>query len=130
MNKKYLTYKTAKLANSKGCTLVFSTDNNYWSGLGYRIAPYSWFRPEEIDDLIDALEKSTVQEWLLKEHKIFVSVKLEPDKVKYYANVQSISSKNQGEQLLDGFTLFDEQADAYEEGLEEALKLIKGENNF
>lgn len=68
-----------------------------------------------------------LQKYLREKHNIYVSVHFDsysPDVPEYYAVVKSISSKNMGERLLDGFTLYSNYEDALEEGLFESLKLI------
>lgn len=76
--------------------------------------------------IIIACPQSVLQKWLRDEHKIFVNVDFTiyvPNKPKFFATVSSLSSKNMGELLLDGFTLFDTYEQALEEGLQETLKL-------
>ena len=78
-------------------------------------------------DSCEAVYQTELQTWIRDKHKIFVSVECEPyspDVPKYYAIVKSLNSKNMGETLLDGFSLFEKYEDALEQGLQEALKLI------
>ena len=77
--------------------------------------------------LCTAPTQSLLSKWLREIHKIHVSVDFDsysPDVPKYYAVVKSIGSKNMGERLLDGFTLYSNYEEALEQGLFESLKLI------
>lgn len=71
--------------------------------------------------------QNLLQKWLREKHKIFVTVIFEsyrPDCPKFSADVLSLSSKNMGERVLDGFTLYNTYEEALEEGLYQTLLLV------
>lgn len=132
-------YPTAKLAYEKGFIIrgLHSVKRHYYNRYGeldgdvlYMIQAIS--NGEDVTGFIyDAPTQSTLQKWLREVHNIFVNVDIDPDiynsKVNYYALVKNCdpNSKSLGLILLDGFSIYQSYEDALEEGLFEALKLVK-----
>lgn len=82
---------------------------------------------EQIDKAEEISELALMQEFLRTNHRIFVTVTIhpyKPDQPAYCADCLSLSSKNMGERLLDGFTFFGSYNEAMSEGIFEALKLL------
>jgi len=126
MEEKLIEFETAQLAQEKGFSenvdfCYDSEEKNIEDPYVYNVGDLSG------DDELYAPTQSLLQTWLREVHNIFVFVDFEsysPDIPKYYAGVKSLSSKNMGELLLDGFSLFKTYEEALEEGLYNALKLI------
>lgn len=123
MENKIVSYETAKLAKEIGFDIscdnyfYYERENNDILGKIY----------EDNEEFYYCPEQSLLQKYLREKHNIYVSVDFKsylPDVPKYYAVVKSIGSKNMGERLLDGFTLYSNYEEALEEGLFESLKLI------
>jgi hypothetical protein len=69
--------------------------------------------------------QSELQMWLLENHGLFVSVVLAYDEWgKFVGNVQECGKHGKAILAQDGFSIFNNQFDAMEEALEEALKLL------
>lgn len=145
--KNLVTFKTAVLAKEKGYKkgtkkvfMQFKTDYLYDNNLN---SPNS-FKTGEIreefraftingegveDEDVDYFERPTqseLQAWLLDNHGLFVNVDLAYNKWGRFAgNIQKVSKDGETAIIaLDGFTIFNNQFDAMEEALEEALKLL------
>lgn len=132
-----VTFQVAKLAKEKG----FNWKVRY--SYGHKINPHIAYPKEDYSipsdfnspnmgrnwsHLYSAPTQSLLQKWLREVHDIHIYINIDsykPDKPKFFANVKSLNSRNMGERLLDGFSLFDREEQALEEGLQEALKLIK-----
>lgn len=136
MKEQEISLITAQLAKLKGfdweCKTVLRPNSeiwelNYFEGDGGKIKN-SRIDPVYEDYLCTIPTQSLLQKWLRDVHNIFVTTSINPyfqdSLVGYYAQVKSLSSTNQGERLLDGFTIFLKTEDSLEEGLFEALKLI------
>lgn len=138
MEDKIVSYETALLAKEIG----FDWECNHVYNVVKRLELLEYYKEDgtgviknsRVDDistghiyLCTAPAQSILQKYLRERHNIYVSVHFDsysPDVPEYYAVVKSISSKNMGERLLDGFTLYSNYEDALEEGLFESLKLI------
>ena len=126
-----ITFKTAELAKDKG--LKRSLDINGYL-LGYSLKnekPYpSGYKvfmsfPSE-DKWLFAPTQSTLSNWLLENHGIFVNVEIAYNEWGRYSTGIYRKAKDGKTAMLaqDGMTIFDNPIDAYEEGLFEALNLI------
>ncbi len=126
-----ITFKTAKLAKEKG--LKRSLDINGYL-LGYSLKnekPYpSGYKvfmsfPSE-DKWLFAPTQSTLSNWLLENHGIFVTVEIAYNEWgRYSAGIYRKAKDGKTAMLAqDGMTIFDNPHDSMEEGLQEALNLI------
>jgi hypothetical protein len=70
--------------------------------------------------------QAILQQWLLENHGLFVSVELAYSKWGRFVAIVEKESKDKETSIiaLDGFTIFNKYEEAFEEGLFEALKLI------
>jgi hypothetical protein len=79
-----------------------------------------------------APSQAMLQKWIRNKFKIFVTVVINPDlyksKINYSADVLSLELEKEGLRLLDGFTIYQNYEEAFEEGLQETLKLILEKN--
>ena len=126
-----ITFKTAELAKDKG--LKRSLDINGYL-LGYSLKnekPYpSGYKvfmsfPSE-DKWLFAPTQSTLSNWLLENHGIFVTVEIAYNEWgRYSAGIYRKAKDDKTAMLAqDGMTIFDNPIDAYEDALFEALNLI------
>ena len=126
-----ITFKTAELAKDKG--LKRSLDINGYL-LGYSLKnekPYpSGYKvfmsfPSE-DKWLFAPTQSTLSNWLLENHGIFVTVEIAYNEWgRYSAGIYRKAKDGKTAMLAqDGMTIFDNPHDSMEEGLQEALNLI------
>lgn len=140
---KRITFETAKLAKKVGFNkdCFFAVDALYPNDehLAYDLTGETFFTQK---DILNAQEnghdcyllpfQSQLQEWL-RTKLIFVNVDFDsykPDVPKYFAEVKSLSCKNMGERLLDGFSLCNTYEEAFEEGLAEGLKILIKRNEI
>jgi hypothetical protein len=141
MKEQEISPQTAKLAKLKGfdweCRGYYKPKSRFKDNLQEHFGKFNSNKKQiyvdengivQIVEMCSAPTQSLLQRWLRDIHKIFVTTSINPyfqgDLVGYYAQVKSLSSINQGERLLDGFTIFLKIEDSLEEGLFEALKLI------
>ena len=123
MEDQLISFETAKLAKEKGFD---ERINNFYNQNGNLLYNLQQNRNLHSGGA-SAPSQSLLQKWLREVHNIFIEVNFIayiPDKAQYAAYIKSLSSKNMGEILLDGFTIFDKYEEALEQGLYEALKLI------
>ena len=126
MEDQLISLKTAKLAKEIG----FNIECNFFynRGSNYKLQYDSIIRTGD-DIFYEASTQSLLQKYLREIHNIFVTVNpiyyFKGGNIGYAAEVNSLSSKNQGEILLDGFTIYSSYEEALEQGLYEALLLIK-----
>ena len=123
---KRIDFETAKLAKEKGFNISFEEPPLAYTDAG-TLLRFGYYQPNNINFIFAAPYQTELQKWLRNEHKIWVNVEFEsylPDVPKYYAEIKSLNSKNMGERLLDGFSLFKTYEEALEQGLLEALKLL------
>lgn len=118
-----ISYKTAFLAKERGFDEICY--DNVWNDGCYSHSGFAASNSDYTTIRCSAPTQSLLQKWLREKYNIFVTVDISPYcKNIYSAGVLSLSSKNQGERLLDGFTMYPTYEEALEEGLREALKLI------
>ena len=128
MKEQLIEYNTAKLAKEKGFNEF--TKYLFFDGKEGETNTKTCNTNFHSSRYFSAPAQCLLQKWLREKHKIFISIWLHPHHKEntqegYSSGVQSINSKNQGEILLDGFTIYSTYEEALEEGLYEALKLIK-----
>ena len=80
-------------------------------------------------DTIDFIRMAELQKWLREKHNIFITIKMEANWrpnaiVGYKGFVFSLSSKNQGYNIVTGLVMELTYEKALEEALKESLKLI------
>ena len=137
MEEKRVSFETAKLTKNKGLNLEFC--NVGWHGdfgdliggnypfLGTYSLYNSLYCNNADEYQIQRPTQIQLQDWLLEEHGYFVTVELAYNEWgRYSANVEKQAKDGKTAIIaLDGFTIFDNPKDAFEEGLYETLKLIK-----
>jgi hypothetical protein len=136
MEDKLISFETAKLAKEKGLDLEFC--NVGWHGDfgdlkddSYPfLGTYSFYKSiycnNKCEHEIQRPTQAILQQWLLENHGLFVSVELAYSKWGRFAAIVEKESKDKETSIiaLDGFTIFNKYEEAFEEGLFEALKLI------
>ena len=116
-------YETAFLAKQRGFDEICYT--NVWKNECYTHSEFAASNSDYTTIRCSAPTQSLLQKWLREKYNIFVTVDINAYCNNIYsASVLSLSSKNQGELLLDGFTMYKIYEEALEQGLREALKLI------
>ena len=115
MKKELIKFETAKLAKEKG--FIIYTDKFYANDKSLRD---STNYDKKIEWLADAPTQSLLQRWLRVEHKldVIVSVVYTGDGKRYHCDLFTTYMSS----LPSIFKTYEE---AFEEGLQEALKLIK-----
>jgi len=124
MIEELISFETAKLASEK----KYPQKDCYYRFLLNGEDSYDYSIDWMNDRAISRPTQTLLQKWLRETHNIFVTVEpiyyFKGDNIGYSATVNSLSSKNQGELLLDGFTIYLNYKEALEQGLYESLKLI------
>lgn len=146
MKEEVISFKTAKLAKEKGFDWethsyfskpkyskeyehLVGFDDDYWGNNYY----YDWntngepFKPFS-KDCYSIPTQSLLQKWLREEHKIYVTVDVsvyeEPER--FAAEISGYGERGVFMPvMIDGFTIYNNYEQALEEGLYQALKLIK-----
>lgn len=73
----------------------------------------------------DVTRQYQLQKWFLEKHGLFVSVELAYNNWgRFAAKVEKQTDEDTAIIALDGFTIFNNYEEAFEEGLQEGLKLI------
>jgi hypothetical protein len=121
-------FKTAKLAKEKGfhSEHEFFFCPEYGEGLlDYDYGIFSNIRSNKYI-IYPAYSQTTLSNWLLEEHGLFISVELAYNEWgRYSAGIFKKSKDGVTATLAqDGLTIFDNPTDAWEEALFEALSLI------
>lgn len=117
-----VTFKTAKIAKEKGFDLPC---NNGFSPLGEEL-DNSWKFVCNDSRSIPRPTQSELQDWILENFGIFVTVELAYNEWGRYSSTIYKKSKDGVTAIIaiDGMTIFDNPQEALEEGLFEALELI------
>ncbi len=120
MEEQHIIFETARLAKEKGFNL--RCEYFYNAGSGWKLQSDSILRTGH-DEFVEAPTQAQLQKWL-REKGLFVSAETVEgnNRLKYSAVVKDIKTN---EFILDGFSMYIEYEDAIEDGLQEALKLIR-----
>ena len=119
-----VTYKTAKLAQDKG--FIGNADVGLYDDKEmYHPRMAHWLVGNK--NLIDAPTQSSLQKWLREVHNIFLTITIPYEEYGRYSAEVWGNNLDDGIKILmiDGMTVFKTYEEALDEGLIEALKLIK-----
>ena len=122
MEEQLITFETAKLAKEKGfnvpCVKIYNTEGELWN------AYYSTMKNDNVNPgaKCTAPTQSLLQKWLREVHKISIKVDdfYTDSKLRFDFSVSELGSQDDNPQGV-----FESYEEALEEGLLEALKLIK-----
>lgn len=122
MTEQYISLETARLAKERGFNLT--QDTFYNAGSQWKLQSDSLLRTGA-DEFLEAPTQSLLQRWLREEHGIHISIRRAYfwDEEEYNDFIY-LSGKDEHEDITLG-NEWETYEDALENGLKEALKLIK-----
>ena len=131
MKEQLISLETAKLAKEKGfdvpCTKHYSSNKNETGGYDiHRSRQYVTHKSLRSGGYL-APTQSLLQKWLRDKHRLYltVDVAVYGDEGRYAAQLVGYHKLKFTNVLIDGFTIYNTYEEALEEGLQQALKLIK-----